>query len=146
VQPDVFFFGFDLTVEQVKGGSGDNPTDDPGWFFVIKERPGEPRLGLDIDATAQKKIWNDLAWSDLLPNAAPGSFIPVDQNTPVITMPDDLPAADIRAAQQDEDHLIEWGPTMSASDVAYVLYQVPVLVAVHGAEMLKDDALQPANA
>ena len=31
------------------GGTGENPTDDPGWFFVIKERPGEPRFGLDID-------------------------------------------------------------------------------------------------
>ena len=30
-----------------KGGTGRQPDDDPGWFFVIKERPGEPRFGLD---------------------------------------------------------------------------------------------------
>ena len=47
VDPDIYFFGFDLTVEKAKGGTGENPADDPGWFFVIKERPGEPRFGLD---------------------------------------------------------------------------------------------------
>ena len=31
------------------GRHGRSPTDDPGWFFVIKERPGEPRFGLDIE-------------------------------------------------------------------------------------------------
>src|SRR5204863_1713128 len=51
VDPDIYFFGFDLTSLQVKGGTqGDQ---DAGWFFVIKERPGEPRFGLDQPIDAQ---------------------------------------------------------------------------------------------
>ena len=53
VDPDIYFFGFDLTVEKAKGGTGENPGDDPGWFFVIKERPGEPRFGLDTRPAAE---------------------------------------------------------------------------------------------
>jgi hypothetical protein len=44
MQPDVTFFGFDLTVDQVAGiGEGD----DHGYFIVIQEQPGEPRFGFD---------------------------------------------------------------------------------------------------
>ena len=50
--PDITFLGFDLTAEEVQGGSGEPGDTDPGWFFVIKERPGEPRFGLDIDTCA----------------------------------------------------------------------------------------------
>jgi hypothetical protein len=45
MQPDVTFFGFDLTVDQVVGtGVGD----DHGYFIVIQEQPGEPRFGFDV--------------------------------------------------------------------------------------------------
>lgn len=42
MQPDVTFFGFDLTVDQVVGGG-----DGHGYFIVIQEQPGEPRFGFD---------------------------------------------------------------------------------------------------
>ena len=48
VDPDIYFFGFDLTAEKAKGGQHVDGEEDPGWFFVIKERPGEPRFGLDL--------------------------------------------------------------------------------------------------
>ena len=44
---DIFFFGFDLTIDQVKGTSGD-----PGWYFVLQERPGEARFGLELTRDA----------------------------------------------------------------------------------------------
>ena len=45
MQPDVTFFGFDLTVDQVVGtGVGD----DHGYFIVIQEQPTEPRFGFDV--------------------------------------------------------------------------------------------------
>jgi hypothetical protein len=45
MQPDVTFFGFDLSVDQVVGtGVGD----DHGYFIVIQEQPGEPRFGFDV--------------------------------------------------------------------------------------------------
>ncbi|MFL5335848.1 MAG: hypothetical protein ACJ8H8_22370, partial [Geminicoccaceae bacterium] len=50
VLPDLRFLGFNLTIPQAKG-STEPQNDDPGWFFVIQERPGEPRFGLDIQDT-----------------------------------------------------------------------------------------------
>jgi hypothetical protein len=45
MQPDVTFFGFDLTVDEVVGtGTGT----DLGYFIVIQEQPGEPRFGFDV--------------------------------------------------------------------------------------------------
>ena len=71
VEPDIYFFGFDLTAEEARGGTGENGDDDPGWFFVIKERPGEPRFGFDIERTgAAADVWNDLAWADVARPAA----------------------------------------------------------------------------
>jgi hypothetical protein len=51
------------------------------------------------------------------------------------TPPDD----DIKGTQHQEDVSIKWNKDMNAADVAYVLYQAPVLVAVHGAEMLRPE-------
>ena len=43
--PDVAFFGFNLSDSEARGGG---PTLDPGWFFVIQQHPTEPRFGLDV--------------------------------------------------------------------------------------------------
>jgi hypothetical protein len=44
MEPDVTFFGFDLSVDDVIGtGVGQ----DLGYFIVIQEQPGEPRFGYD---------------------------------------------------------------------------------------------------
>jgi hypothetical protein len=45
--PDITFFGFPLTLDQVRGTG--TPTA-PGHFFVIQEHPGAPRFGLAADA------------------------------------------------------------------------------------------------
>jgi hypothetical protein len=37
MKPDVAFYGFELTADQVRG--------DPGWYFVLQEQPGEPKFG-----------------------------------------------------------------------------------------------------
>jgi hypothetical protein len=46
MQPDVTFFGFNLTADQVVGTGTDG---DQGYFIVIQEQPGEPRFGYDVD-------------------------------------------------------------------------------------------------
>jgi hypothetical protein len=43
-EPDVAFFGFNLSESQVRGGGSHG---DPGWFFVIQQHPTEPRFGRD---------------------------------------------------------------------------------------------------
>lgn len=156
VDPDIHFFGFDLTVCEAKGGTGkaDAPVtgvcgdegitwDDPGWFFVIKERPGEPRFGLDVgdepglDSQNRVEAWNDLRWDDLTPAVAEGAYLQITAATPTITAnqplePDDAEKTD----QQQEDGNVTWSKDLSSAQLAYILYQVPVLVAVHASEML----------
>lgn len=136
VDPDIYFFGFDLTVTEAKGGTGEHPTDDPGWFFVIKERPGDPRFGLDTDAEPRLNVWNDLSWHDVQPGPA-GSFIDVSSAMPTLTlvMPTGPEAAE-KLPQYSDDLHVSWSGDMSAADVAYILFQTPVLVAVHASEML----------
>lgn len=142
VEPDLYFFGFDLTVAEALGGTGEVPSDidKPGWFFCIKERPGEPRYGLDIDQDGEKpEVWNDLSWDDVTPlNSPAGTFIPAGNNTQEqdlnanVLDPDDGEKMDQRA----DDLQVSWKKNMNAADVAYILYQVPVLMAVHAGEML----------
>ena len=136
VDPDIYFFGFDLTTIEAKGDSGENERDNPGWFFVIKERPGEPRFGLDIERGGALEQWNDLAWPDVLPGG--GAFINVGTGSPSFTLPAPPAGGDETMQQRREDVQIQWGATSNAAELAYILYQVPVLIGVHAAEMLPE--------
>jgi hypothetical protein len=135
VEPDIYFFGFDLTEDEAKGGTGDNPTDDPGWFFVIKERPGEPRFGLDIGEPQDIYVWNDLGWENVLPGG-PGGFMTPD-HTFTLTDPTGVPGMDEKEIQYKDDIKVNWNPNINSGELAYILYQTPVLVAVHASEMLR---------
>ncbi len=44
LRPDVSFFGFELTVDDVVGDD-----QKPGYFIVVQEQPTEPRFGLEVD-------------------------------------------------------------------------------------------------
>ena len=158
VEPDITFFGFDLTVCEAKGGTGKAslPVDercasegiqwhDPGWFFVIRERPGEPRFGLDVPGPSNVEagaieVWNDLGWNDVTPPVAEGDHLQITPATQTITATQALESDDLeKEEQQDEDAHVAWSQAMSSADLAYVLYQVPTLVAVHASEMLPED-------
>ncbi|MCP5106065.1 MAG: hypothetical protein GY950_21955 [bacterium] len=117
IEPDIKFLGFNLTVSQVKGSK--NIEEDPGWFFVIQERPGEPRFGLDVkDTPGTATEWNDLAWVHLN-NFETLNYIDLEAGI----------NADIPGSK------IEWGS--NAADMAYIFYQVPVMVAFHAGDMLE---------
>jgi hypothetical protein len=134
VKPDITFIGFDLDAAEVQGATtGTEP--DPGWFFVLKERPGEVRLGLDVDSALPAtglKLWNDLAWEHLTPTK-PG-FVELTETISLGAAPG---LVGEQLNQRDEDKLVSWSVGSNAAEVAYILFQVPVLVAVHGAEMLR---------
>jgi hypothetical protein len=132
--PDIYFFGFDLTIEQAKGGTGQNPNDDAGWFFVIKERPGEPRFGLELTRpTARPKVFDQLTWDDALPGGAPGQILSAGSLASVVL---DTPASgDPEVDQHNDDQLVN-GAAVSSARWAYLLFRAPILVAVHADEML----------
>jgi hypothetical protein len=154
VEPDIYFFGFDLTICQARGGTGekDKPVNekcaeegilwnDPGWFFVIKERSGEVRMGLDIgkpdDDVANVKVWNDLSWNHITPPVSGGGFLQIpDKTQPIPLATLDLPNENKKEVQKGEDVKVKWNNEMSSADLAYILFQVPVLVGVHASELL----------
>lgn len=130
VLPDITFFGFDLTVPEARGDGGANA----GWFFCIKERPGEPRFGFDISRTGPVQTVNDLAWPDA--GAADGAFLGAGA---LGSIPLAVPGADER--EKDEQHADDKKVVttpVSAARWAYLLYQAPVLVAIHAHEMLPE--------
>ena len=135
VDPDIYFLGFDLTVEAARGASGERPDDDPGWFFVIKERPGEPRFGLDSEAQPQRSVWNDLSWQDVQPAAA-GSFIEIRSAPETFPLAAPGPEDEEKLTQHQDDRQVAWSRGMNSAELAYILFQAPVLVALHASEML----------
>ena len=147
VEPDIYFFGFDLDVVTAKGDSGENDADKAGWFFVIKERPGEPRFGLDIPGAASDMSvtslpsWNDLAWSHVMADVTDGKFLTITGTRTIsVPAPGSPPAGDNQEEEQQqlEDSHLQWKSTTNAAELAYILYQVPVLIGVHASEMLPD--------
>jgi hypothetical protein len=132
VAPDIYFIGFDLTLEEVKGDPKLEETaqaratisqKDLGWFFVLQEIVGEPRFAMDVAAPtepAPTPSWNDLSWVDV--DLRGGQSI--DLNVKLVgTAPKSRPGG-------------TWGD--NAADMANILYQEPVMVGIHGREMLKD--------
>jgi hypothetical protein len=123
IEPDIRFLGFQLEKKEAKG-SPDFATNDPGWFFVLQQRPGEPRFGLDNrspDSTETPTNWNEVAWEHLS-NFQTLDFVDFTAHAPAGPMTD------------PPDNQFVWG--RNAADMAYIFYQVPVMVAFHAADML----------
>jgi hypothetical protein len=134
VGADIRFFGFNLTAEEVNGGT--TIEEDAGWFFVIKERPGEARFGLDeIDnepGAPKLYNWNKLSWEN---TATPdGKCLRIDGTFNLIPQPAVNPNAE--DLNEPEDTQAKWDPNTDAAQLAYILYQVPMMVAVHASKML----------
>jgi hypothetical protein len=126
VNPDIKFFGFDLTIPQAKGD--DNPTkesDDWGWYFIIQQIPGEPRFGMDISFTPDDPLhvtWDDLSWD---------KYSTVKGFIDTTVKPDSgfVPTG-------PGENINQWGS--NSSMMANILYQKPVMIAVHAKEMLEN--------
>lgn len=127
VEPDIKFFGFDLTISEARGAEDPRmESDDWGWYFVIQQIPGEPRFGMDItfepDTDPTTPItWDDLSWDKY---TAPDGFI--NTTTPPTGFTPAGPAEDIH----------QWGS--NAAQMGYILYQKPVMIALHAKEMLEN--------
>jgi hypothetical protein len=138
LEPDIAFFGFDLTVAQARGGSG---PDDLGWFFVLAEHPTEPRFGLDADNgeyAGKPTSWSDLNWAHLAPDAqALAGLDYVDLGAALPDVSAVVPAAG--------DPTVAWHVSgapagANGSDLAWITLRRPFRVAIHGADVLPEAA------
>ena len=117
IEPDIKFFGFDLTIEQAKGTVATSPfTDNLGWFFMIQQIPGEPQFGMDLhfDQGSDGLSWDDLAWDRFTEDIA---FIKAGVQPTI------------------DPETIKWG--QDAASMAYILFQKPSMVAIHANDMLE---------
>ncbi|MBO9699888.1 MAG: hypothetical protein J7604_06725 [Sporocytophaga sp.] len=138
IMPDISLFGFNLNEDDARGEriESNNPSDannkNPGWFFILKERPGQIRFGLDdftdehgntdIMPQGQPDTWNDLSWEHL------------------VNSKKDLETYHINFAKSvsptNNTNQPKWG--INSADMASILFQNPVLFARHAAEMLPE--------
>jgi hypothetical protein len=135
VEPDINFIGFDLLLDEVRGDptlentAADRARTDPnklGWFFVLQEVVGEPRFGLDEHAATaadnpQMLKWDSLAWENL------------GAKVPVINLTDPFASEPPNAKNTGG---AAWGS--HSADMAFILYQKPVLIAYHARDMLRN--------
>jgi hypothetical protein len=129
VNPDISFIGFDLSIEEAKGEVTEETEAEKtrlgsanlGWYFILKEIPGEPRFGLDTAGRTATTAtsWDDLSWAHIYESGSiSNGCIDLDQS--------------IRANVTGTD--IQWNN--NSADMAYILYQKPVMIAVHAKDML----------
>lgn len=131
LEPDIYLFGFDLDRDEAKGDVHD--ASKPGWFFVLRERPGQIRFGLDdwtptdpgdpAFPTSDPTNWNDLSWEHL-----------VNAESDLQNYQIDVTHAFAPGTGSENVPQATWGK--NAADMAYILYQNPVLFARHAHEML----------
>jgi len=117
LDPDILLFGFALSAAEAHGDAVD-----PGWFFVLKERPGQVRFGLDdaAGAVAPAADLQHLTWSHFAPDPA---------------APDLVPCLDLNQANLASGVQAQWQKVNSA-DLASYLFRNPVLLARHAREMI----------
>jgi hypothetical protein len=138
VAPDLTFIGFDASLDMVRGDVNLDETpeakakiaaDKLGWFFVLQEVVGETRFGLDEHppkpGMESNVMWDNLSWEDVA--------IPAGKQ--VISLA--APFAHTPTGSNPEN--LQWSPGKgtTAADVAAILRQKPVLVGVHGRQMLE---------
>ncbi|MCP4338316.1 MAG: hypothetical protein GY799_05375 [Desulfobulbaceae bacterium] len=147
LEPDIYFWGFDLPPESIRGreipGDLTHPDESEGWFFVLAQHPGELLFGLnDTDGDYGRSVgsWEELSWRHLVKKA-----IAMDDMV-YIDLRNDLPAL----TNGLEDNPLAWhlpadpGEALSdshphASDMACITLQKPFRVAIHGSDMLPPD-------
>jgi hypothetical protein len=147
VQPDVALVAFELLDGEALGNfDPNNPgvvnpnystlnsvlhnmpsTLDHGWFFVIRERPGIAKFGLDepvpnAGAVGPLGIWDNLDWNYMRQsNTAPSPKVAKMSN--------------VNSNLNVQIDSLTWGA--DSAQTAAITYQKPVMVAIHAKDMIK---------
>ncbi len=160
LEKDITFLGFNLSLDDARGGTKASPE---GFFFVFQEQPSEPRFGLEpteIDNPAQH--WAELAWTNFaagetgfqLPDLGKNTraqiikFSPWRLSSQVFslvlggtTVPDMLTpgngpfrTAIVNDEKNPHDTANQWG--VNSAQTAYILLRLPWRILIHADSML----------
>jgi hypothetical protein len=136
-EPDIHCFGFDIEADEARGNAA-NTAAPQGWYFVLAERFGEPRFGLDDppDNFGQAPLprattVTDLSWAHLVDSpqalAALGALDLTTLRSPG-TLALDSPKGKVRWPQNDT--------AVGAGEFAAILMQTPFRMYFHANDML----------
>lgn len=142
VEPDTVLFGFELTAEEAVGVPITNPGPDypnnvdnldypGGYYFVFQEREGDIQFGLDTGSASIITDWNDANWKNFGVNNPHEYLDPTATVQPSGPLNPDF---DPSPGYLDSHDNVAWNT--SSADAAYVLYQPPVMVAMHAMRLL----------
>ncbi len=120
--PDIYCYGFNLQEAEAVGKLAPGP--ELGWYFVLAERFGEPRFGLDAKKKSDGVISKaeDVSWEHL--TAAPDSITAIDLSRHV------PPKVNLTA----DPGKATWGS--DSADMAAILLREPNRVYYHANDML----------
>jgi hypothetical protein len=97
--------------------------DNPGWFFVFRERPGQIRFGIDDAASTPTNHtlthWDELTWEHLTSNFEVPKIINLD-------------------ATVLNQTVTSYKANTNSATMAKTLLQKPFIVAIHADEMLNN--------
>jgi hypothetical protein len=129
--PDALLVGFDLTASEAKGsGLPSDPAANPGWYFVMEERVGDIRFGLDeLDDPANFQhdlvdSWHNLTWANM--GADTGVYDPAGVNY--------IDISSVNTSSKEYED-IPW--SKSASNMAWIFYQPAVRVSIHANDLIQ---------
>lgn len=130
--PDITFLGFDLTEKDARGHTEIGDPDDknePGWYFVIEERIGETRFGIDEQINEIPEDgptigdWDELTWQYMIRDSD------WDQDSNYIN-----------GVNPDPDSELDPPWDSHSANRAEIVLQKPVRIAVHADDMMpKED-------
>ena len=137
--PDTMYAGFDLPdVASARGPARGSENDAAGWFVVFEQPSGERTFGPGTELTPDPggaggsssdplDSWNGLLWRDL-----PGA--PADPRRPDPTAPQMLTPTGDPTRTPSGGGQPRWG--RSSADLAAILVERPVSVAIHASDLL----------
>jgi hypothetical protein len=157
---DITFLGFNLSLDDARGGTPQSPE---GFFFIFQQQPSEPRFGLEpVEDTNPITHWSDLAWTNFgggggafkLPDLGLNSRAKMVKNSPwrlasqvfglvvgATSVPDFLSpgltlarVAITADAENPNDPANQWGK--NSAQTAYILLRLPFRILIHADLML----------
>ena len=126
--PDLTFLGFPFAADVARGNE-----QDPGVYFVLEERVGRTRFGLDDGVPELFETWDDLSWSHFGLQEAVGKYL--DSGT-ITNQP---PLNDSRVWNDNDGSGM---PQSSSATRAWITFQKPARVAVHARQMLSEPTIR----